>query len=119
MRVEEALLHRAFERRPVEVALAEVLLPRVTVRVELHERHWPVPLCERAKLRQRDRMVAAKCSEEDAALDERRKHLLDLRVRALRVAGRDGDVAVVDDAERLDDVDAEARIEGTNERRCG
>src|SRR3954468_24054563 len=101
MRVEQVFLDRALERRPVEVALAEVLLPRVAVRVELHERHRPVALRKRTELREGDGMVAAECREEDAALDERRQRLLDLRVRALRVAGRDGDVAVVDDAERL------------------
>ena len=40
--------------------------------------------------------------DEDAALHERLERLLDLRVRALGVAGRDGHVAVVDDREPLE-----------------
>ena len=94
----------------MEVALAEVLVPRVAVGVELDERERPVPAREHAQLGERDRVVAAESEREDAGLDERREPLLDLAVRALGVSRRDRHVAVVHDRERLDDVDLERRV---------
>ena len=71
----------------MEVLLAEVLLPRVGVRVELNERERPVTLREHPQLRQRDRVVAAEGDGKDACGDDRFQALLYLRVRALGIAG--------------------------------
>ena len=57
--VDQPLFDRAAERRAVEVLAAEVLVPRVDVRVELHEPERTVAPGERTQNRQRDRMVAA------------------------------------------------------------
>ena len=116
-RLDQLLLDRPLERRAVEVALAEVLVPRVAVRVELDERERPVLAREHAQLGERDRVVAAESEREDAGVDERRERLLDLAVRALGVARRDRHVAVVDDRERLDDVDVERRVVRPQQRR--
>ena len=71
----------------MEVALAEVGVPCVGVRVELDQRHRPVRVRERAQLGERDRVIAPEDEWEDARLDDRRERLLDLGVRALGVAG--------------------------------
>jgi len=62
-------------------------------------------------------VVAAERDDEDAALGEGRQRLFDLAVRALGVAWRDGNVPVVDDRKRLDDVDVQHRVVRTQERR--
>jgi len=49
-RVEEAFFDGSLEGGAVEVLLAEVLLPRVCVRVELHERERAVLLRQDAQL---------------------------------------------------------------------
>src|SRR5207248_8225290 len=102
---EQTLLGRALERRAVEVALTEVGLPSVGVRDELTERQRAVLAGEDAELRQCDRVVAAEDEREDACLDERRERGLDAPEGLLGVAGRHRQVAVVDDRERLDDVE--------------
>src|SRR5439155_24860027 len=84
-RLDQALLDGAPERRSVEVPLVEVLVPRVRVRVELDERHLPVPAREGAELRERDRVVAAEDEREDTGVDERSESSLDPLVRALGV----------------------------------
>ena len=101
----------------MEVPLPEVLLPRVGVRVELNERHRAVPTRHRAQLRERDRVVSAERDRKDAALYDGDEAFFDLRVRSLRVAGRDRKVAVVDDGQSLGDVDPERRVIRTDERR--
>ena len=83
----------------MEVALAEVLVPRVRVGVELHERERPVLRGEHPQLGERDRVVAAHRRREDPRVDDRCERLLDLAVGALRVAGRHRQIAVVDDRE--------------------
>ena len=57
--VDQPFLDRAPERRAVKILAAEILVPGVDVRVELHERERTVPLRQRAQDRQRDRVVAA------------------------------------------------------------
>ena len=101
----------------MEVLLAEVLLPRVGVRVELHERERAVFRREDAKLRERDRVVAAHGGREDPRVDDRCESFLDLPVRALRVAGGYRQVAVVDDRKLVDDVDVVNRVVRTDQRR--
>src|SRR5437764_3767066 len=104
LRLDQPLLVRPPEGRAVEEALAEVLVPRVAVGVELDECERTMAACEDAQLGERDGVIAAEREREDAALDERGESFLDLAVGALGVARRDGHVAVVDDRERLDDV---------------
>ncbi len=115
-RVYQPFLGGPAERRPVEVALVEVLVPRVAVGIELDERKRPVALRDDAQLGERDRVVAAEGEREDAGLDNRRERLLDAPVRALGVSRRDRQIAVVDDRERLAEIDAEARVERPEQR---
>ena len=95
---EQALLHRAPEHGAVEEALAVVVVPGVGVGVEQHERQRLAGrLGVGAQLAEHDRVVAAEH-------DRRRPRppssgceaLGDLLHRALRVAGRDVEVAPVD-----------------------
>ena len=101
----------------MEVALVEVLVPGVAVGVELDERERAVAPGDDAQLGKRDRVVAAQCEREDACVDDGRERLLDTPVRALRVPGRDGQVAVVDDRKRVAEVDVEAGVERPEQRR--
>jgi hypothetical protein len=87
LREQDAFLGRALERRAVEVALAEVFVPRVGMSVELDERERPVLRREDAQFRKGDGVVSAERGREDARIDDRRQRLLDLPVRALGVAG--------------------------------
>src|SRR5260370_38407299 len=57
--VDELLFDCAAKWRAVKVLPAEILIPRVDVRVDLHQTERAVPLRERAENRERDRMVAA------------------------------------------------------------
>ena len=67
--IQQALLERAPERRPVEVALAVVLIPRVRVRVQQHQRHRPVHGGLRAQLAEHDRVVAPEHERHDPGAD--------------------------------------------------
>ena len=87
--VEEAFFDGSLEGRAVEVLLAEVRLPRVGVRVELHERERAVLLRQDAQLGERDRVVATERDGKDTGLDDRRQSFEHLRVRTLDVSGRD------------------------------
>src|SRR5439155_11694094 len=58
-RIHGSLLDGATERRAVEELRAEVLVPRVGMRIEMDDADGPVPARDRAQDRQRDRMVAA------------------------------------------------------------
>src|SRR4051812_24928906 len=64
-------------------------------------------------------MVAAECRREDAGVDDRCERLLHLTVRALRVARRHRHVAVVDDRQRVDDVDTVHRVVRADQRGGG
>ena len=67
------------------------------MRVKLDERHRPVPTGERAKLRERDGVVAAEDEREDARVGERSEPRLDPPVRAFGIPRGHGHVAVVGD----------------------
>ena len=103
----------------MEVLLAEVRLPRVGVRVELDECEWAMTLRKHAQLGEGDRVVAAERNGEDSCLDDRCQSLDDLRIRALGVAGRNRQIAVIHDRERVDDVEVVRRVVRTDERRGG
>ena len=119
VRVDQPFLGRPSERRPVEVALVEVLVPRVAVGIELHERERAVTFRDCPQLGERDRVVAAEAQGGHACLDERREPLFDAGEAPGSVARRHRDIAVVDDAERLDQVDPEGRMERAQERGGG
>src|SRR5439155_2719225 len=57
--VDEAFLDRATERRAVKILAAKVLVPRVDVRVELHQSHRPAALCKSTQHGERDRVIPA------------------------------------------------------------
>ena len=89
LRAQQPLLDRAPERRAVEVALAVVLVPRVGVRVEQHQRHRAVHRRLRAQLAEHDRVVAAEHQRHHAGPHDRLERGGDLAGGALGVAGRD------------------------------
>src|SRR5690606_33245691 len=108
---------RADERRPMEVLAAEVLVPRVDVRIELHQREGPVLLRGRAQQRQRDRMVAADHERRGTRVVNGRRAGFDDLERALDADGRHIEVAVVDDAQAFERVDLEKVAPRADERR--
>src|SRR5439155_5083575 len=116
-RVEETFLDSPFEGASVEVLLAEVLVPGIGVRVQLEEADRTVTTNERPQLRERDRVIAAERERKHPRIDEGRHRLLDLTVGALDGSRRDGRVTVVDDGQRLDDVDCEHRVVRPEEHR--
>ena len=103
----------------MEVALAEVRLPRVAVRVELHERERPLRTRERPQLGERDRVVAAHRERADTALGEGSERILDAPIRPLGVSRSHGKVAVVGDGDLVEQVEPEAGVVGAQERRRG
>ena len=66
-RIDQPLLDRAPERRAVEELAAEVLVPGVGMRVEVHDAERPVAARQRAQDRQRDRVIAADAERPRAA----------------------------------------------------
>ena len=100
--VDEPFLDGAAERRAVKILAAEVLVPRVDVRVELHERERSVPLRQRAQDRQRDRVVAADDDRPRAGVGDRADARLDGLVALLDADRRRVDVADVGDVEAIE-----------------
>ena len=92
-------LDRAAERRAVKVLAAEILVPGVDVRVELHQRQRTVPLRERAQDRQRDRVVAADDDRPRAGIGDGADPRLDRLVALLDADRRRVDVADVGDVQ--------------------
>ena len=89
-RLDQPLLGRALERRAVEVALVEVLVPGVGVRVELDERHPPVAPRQGAQHGSVIEWSPPRTSGKTPASTSRREPLLDAAVRPLRVPGATG-----------------------------
>jgi hypothetical protein len=79
--VEQALFRRSAERRAVRDRGAEVGVPGVQVRVEVHDRDRAMDRGERAQQRQRDRVIAAQSQQVRHAIEQSARHALD---------GRDG-----------------------------
>jgi hypothetical protein len=67
------------------------------VRVEQDERHRAVLAGMGAQLAEHDRVVAAQDDRHDPRVEDRRQAVGDLPQRAVDVAGRDVEVAPVDD----------------------
>ena len=101
----------------MEELLAEVLVPRVRVRVQQDERQRAVAGGQHAQLGERDGMIPSQCEGEHAGLDHRRERGLDAPVGLDGVSGRDGKVAQVDHGERLDEIDAPGGVVRAKERR--
>ena len=114
-------LDRAAERRAVKILAAEILVPGVDVRVELHQRQRTVPLRERAQDRQRDRMVAADDDRPRAGVGDRADPRLDRLVALLDADRRRVDVADVGDVQPIERRDLLEIAVGPDERRlrCG
>ena len=100
--VDEPFLDGAAERRAVKVLAAEVLVPGVDVRVELHQRERAVPLRQRAQDRQRDRVVAADHDRPRAGVGDRADPRLDRLVALLDADRRRVDVADVGDVQPIE-----------------
>jgi hypothetical protein len=101
----------------VVVPLAEVFIPSVRVRIELDEGQRSVDRRGRPELGKRDRMVAAQDYRDDTGSVNLFQALPYLLVALLDVAGDDGNVAVVDDREVVEDLDVLGGVEGPEEMR--
>ena len=115
-RVDRALLDRPPERRAVEELAAEVLVPRVGVRVKVHDGQRPVLAGQRADDRQGHRVIASHAQRPRPGRDDGVDLRLDGRVRAL-----DGDrhhvhVAAVGHPQLLEGVDLEHGVPRSNQR---
>src|SRR5262249_23092735 len=115
--VDDLLLDRAAERRAVKVLAAEVLVPRVDVRVELDERERSVLFRERAQNRQRDGVVAAGDDRPRAGCGDCRNARLDRVVRLLDAYRRRVDVADVRDVQAIERRDLLEIVVRPDERR--
>ena len=100
--VDDSFLDRPAERRAVKVLAAEILVPRVDMRVELHERERPVPFRERPQHRQRDRMVAADYDRTGAAIGDRPNARFDGVVALLDADRRRVDVSKIGDVQTVE-----------------
>ena len=107
-RVEQALLQRSAEGRAVVVALPDVDVPHVRMRVEENEAERPVHRRVRAELAEHDEMVAAQAEGPGTGPDDRLEMLCYLGDRPLRVAGRHGDVSEIGYREASEDLRAPA-----------
>ena len=115
---QQPLLERAPERRPVEVALAVVLVPRVGVGVDQDEPERAVALGVRAQLPEHDRVVAAEHERGDPGGDQRPQPVVDLPRGALGVAGCHRKVAPVDERLAREHVDLERRMPRPQQQRA-
>ena len=93
----EALFQRPAERRPVEVPVAEVLLPHILVAVEMHQRHGPVCPGDRAEDRERNRVIASDARRHRTGGQDLPHRLLDPLLRVDDVEGIDVDIPAVRD----------------------
>ena len=116
-RIDEALFDRAAERRSVEVLRAEVLVPGVRMRVEVHEAEAPVTTSERPQDGQGDRVIAAHADGHRALRDHLAQAPLDRLVRALDRDRHHVHVTAIGHAHPLEGMDLEDGIPGTDQRR--
>jgi len=116
-RVQEPFLDGPTERRPVEELGAEVLVPGVRVRVEVHEPERPETARERSQDRQRHRVVATDRNRHRAVSEDLVHAALDRRVRALDRDRRHIHIAAVGDPQPLEGMDLQHRVPGPDERR--
>src|SRR5918992_5387549 len=93
--IEETLFDSPPERRAVGVALPEIRVPGVGMRIELHEGQRSVDCSGGPEPRQRYGVVAAEDYRDDTSAVDRLETLLYAPVTLLDVAGDDGYVAVV------------------------
>ena len=85
------------------VLLAEIRIPGVRVRVELHEGERALDRSGRPELGERDRMVATEDYRDHPGVMDLFEALPYLLVALLDKAGHDGDVAVVDNGDVVED----------------
>src|SRR5262245_44644567 len=100
--VDQPFLDRPPKRCPVKILSAEILVPRVDMRVDLYECERPVPLRQRAQDRQRDRMVATDDNRAGTGVGNRGDSRLDGVVAFLDADRRRVDVADVGDVQAIE-----------------
>ena len=103
-RIDQALFHRSAEGGPVVVALADVHVPHVRVRVEQDEAERAVHRCVRAELAEDDAVVSAEAERPRACPDDRLEALRNLRRRPFAVARRHRDVTEIGDGQPSEDL---------------
>ena len=116
--LDEALVDDVADRRAVmELVAPHVGGAEVEVRVEVDERHRSVPLRERAKDGQGDRVIAADHDRGDLRGHQLADLRLDRGAHRSAIERREHDVAGVDAAQPLEHVDAVIRVIPLDERR--
>ena len=105
-------------RRAVRALDAEDLRPGVGVRVEVDQPDGPAARRDRGDARLGDRVVAAERHRQRAGVDDLADDPLDRRVRGRGIRGHDGRVAVVDDAQHRERVDAGLEVRARRARRA-
>ena len=109
-RIDMPVAHQPVHRRPVRDLDAEHGRPGVGVRVEVDERHGPVPLGTGGDVGLGDRVVAAEHDRDQPRVEHLTDCLLDRGVRAHGIGGQHGCVAVVDDAQLGERVDLRLEV---------
>jgi hypothetical protein len=103
--VDQPFLRCTTERRAVGVAGAEVGVPGVEVRVEVHDRDRAVPRGGRAQQRQRDGVVTADRQQPPRPFEQPTRAGLDLSQHLVDGERVHGDVAGVHDLEPIEGFD--------------
>src|SRR5207245_1166247 len=115
--LDQPFLHRVVKGSAVRVRLAEILLRRVAVGIELDEADLAMHLRERTQLRQSDRMVPSEVDRDDPSLDNLEKAGGDPAVRLLHIARDHGQIAVVADRQTVEDGNTAAAVIWAHQRR--
>src|SRR5215510_8847059 len=114
--VDETLLHGAAEGAAVVVGQAEVAVPRVGVRVEVHEAEAAILAREHAQYGQCHRVVATHTQGDGASVDHRLQGAFDSREGRLDGHGHRVHVSAVGHTQSIERMDAEARVPRPDQR---
>ena len=114
-RIYEAFRDGVKEDRAVPVSFAEIVFPRIDMRIEMHEADGAALFGERAQQRQGDRMFAAERRE----MRDRRGLAFDQREARRKVAERDGEIADVGGIEVRNRVYPALRMRAVDEHAAG
>ena len=114
-RIQQLLLNRPPERRAVEVLVAEVLLPHVLVRVDVHHPDRPVLRGDRPQDRQRQRVIPADAHRDHVRGEDVSHGALHPAVGILNVHRVDVYVAHIRHTHDLERADFQRRVVGADQ----